>query len=310
MADKSLPDKDLPTTSTSLRERAEARWTQVTSEQPGLSRAFALQRRTVGRQLTLLDALATSAPLPTPTEVSVLLRLADGLPALRGAIGPLPVEQLTPVMVGLADDVASVTGHAAAHRIAEALGEGRVDPTRLLAIAYQRDERAATQLAREVSLVGDVLWLVADMAIAPVLHLQQQATLREPEPDSPVRDALNRWDLGHCPACGSWPALAELFGADRLLRCACCAASWRLLADRCTYCSHRGDRFRVVVPDTARPGRQLELCRGCGGFLKRLDVAAPTPFPLLAIEDLASSDLDRAALHHGFSRLPLPTLHA
>jgi hypothetical protein len=25
-----------------------------------------------------------------------------------------------------------------------------------------------------------------------------------------------------------------------------------------------------------------------------------TPFPLVAIEDLASADLDQAALHHGF----------
>jgi hypothetical protein len=35
------------------------------------------------------------------------------------------------------------------------------------------------------------------------------------------------------------------------------------------------------------------------------DVELVTPFPLLAIEDLASSDLDQAALHHGFKRLPL-----
>jgi hypothetical protein len=33
-----------------------------------------------------------------------------------------------------------------------------------------------------------------------------------------------------------------------------------------------------------------------------------TPFPLVAIEDLGSSDLDQAALHHGFKRLPLPTV--
>jgi len=28
----------------------------------------------------------------------------------------------------------------------------------------------------------------------------------------------------------------------------------------------------------------------------------------VAIEDLASADLDQAALHHGFKRLPLPVL--
>ena len=42
-----------------------------------------------------------------------------------------------------------------------------------------------------------------------------------------------------------------------------------------------------------------------GGFLETLDVELVTPFPLLAIGDLASSDLDQAALHHGFKRIPL-----
>jgi hypothetical protein len=36
-----------------------------------------------------------------------------------------------------------------------------------------------------------------------------------------------------------------------------------------------------------------------------LEVEVVTPFPQVAVEDLASSDLDQAALHHGFKRLPL-----
>ena len=75
--------------------------------------------------------------------------------------------------------------------------------------------------------------------------------------------------------------------------------------ERCTYCGEQGDRYTRVVPDRERPGRRLELCRACGGFLKTLDVEVVTPFPLLAIEDLASSDLDQAAVHHKFKRLPL-----
>ena len=66
-----------------------------------------------------------------------------------------------------------------------------------------------------------------------------------------------------------------------------------------------GRHFTTVVPNRQLPGRRVELCRACGGFLKTLDVELVTPFPLVAIEDLASSDLDQAALHHGFKRLPL-----
>ena len=91
-------------------------------------------------------------------------------------------------------------------------------------------------MAADPHVVVDLLWLVGDLVAAPVVHMQQVAALREGVPDSPVRDALERWDQGYCPACGSWPALAEYFFGERLLRCAFCAATWRPPAHRCAYC--------------------------------------------------------------------------
>jgi hypothetical protein len=82
-------------------------------------------------------------------------------------------------------------------------------------------------MAADPHVVVDLLWLVGDLVAAPVVYMQQVAALREGVPDSPVRDALERWDQGYCPACGSWPALAEFFFGERLLRCAFCAATWR-----------------------------------------------------------------------------------
>ena len=152
-----------------------------------------------------------------------------------------------------------------------------------------------------------MLWLLGDLVVAPIVHLQQRAALRDGEPDSPVREALERWDQGYCPACGSWPALAEFFFGERLLRCAFCACTWRPGRGPVRLLPREGRHFTTVVPDRQQPGRRIELCRACGGFLKTLDVELVTPFPLVAIEDLASSDLDQAALHHGFKRLPLET---
>jgi FdhE protein len=111
-----------------------------------------------------------------------------------------------------------------------------------------------------------------------------------------------------CPACGSWPSMAEFFFGERLLRCAFCAATWRMASDRCVFCGEKGEQLRTLVPDRDNPGRRLELCRVCGGFLKVLTVGQLTAFPLVAIEDLASADLDQAALHHGFRHLSLPHL--
>jgi FdhE protein len=291
------------------RERASVRWADLGHERPELSRALDLQQRLIGRQLDLLGALGPSlSSMPTVPEVRVLHALADGFPVLRGGIGPLPVDLLRPVMVDLARDVAEISGYAAAARVGEAIRSAQIDAPALLAYVYQRDQQAVRQLALDNHLVVDLLWLVGDLVTAPVVYLEQVVALREGSPDSPVREAIERWEQGYCPACGSWPALAEFFYGERLLRCAFCAATWRSAGERCIYCGTTDSKYRTVVPDRAKPGRRLELCRSCGGFLKTLDVELVTPFPLVAIEDLGSSDLDQAAVHHGFKRLPLPSL--
>ncbi len=292
----------------SRRRIAEARWADLAAARPRLGRAIALQRRTVGRQLDLLAAFATTALPPPPPEAAVLHRLADGLPVLRVDIPPLPVDALTPIMVELGRAVSEVSGVPAGTRAADLIQQGAVDPARLLALVYQRDEEAVRQLAAEQAVSMDALWLLADVPLAPLAHLQQLAALREDEADSPVREALDRWDAGFCPACGSWPALAEVAYGERLLRCAFCACAWRMLTDRCAFCGTSDERFVTIAPNRDRPARRLELCRQCGGFLKVLTVDVPTPFPLLAIDDLASADLDQAAMHHGYRRHPLPRL--
>lgn len=291
------------------RQRAEARWTALATLAPHLALALALQRRTLGAQFDLLRALAPMvADSPIPAETQVLGHLADGLPVLRANIGPLPVDVVTPVMADLGAAITGATGYPAARRAADALSSGAVDPARLLALVYQRDQEGVAQLAADHALVVDMLWLLGDLVVAPLVHLQQRAALRDGEPESPVREALERWEHGYCPACGSWPALAEFFVGERLLRCAFCGCTWRQAVDQCAYCSSRDERFTTVVPDRHQPGRRVELCRACGGFLKTLDVALVTPFPLVAIEDLASADLDQAALYHGFKRLPIKRL--
>lgn len=291
------------------RQRADARWTALSAQSPHLARALALQRRTLGTQFDLLRAVAPMvAESPIPAETTVLDHLADGLPVLRATLAPLPVDVLTPVMADLGAAITGATGYAAARRVADALTSGAVDPARLLALVYQRDQGGVRQLATDHALVVDMLWLLGDLVVAPIVHLQQREALRDDEPESPVREALERWDRGYCPACGSWPALAEFFFGERMLRCAFCACTWRQSLDQCAYCQETGEAFTTVVPDRSQPGRRLELCRTCGGFLKTLDVERVTPFPLVAIEDLASSDLDQAALHHGFKRLPLKRL--
>ena len=60
--------------------------------------------------------------------------------------------------------------------------------------------------------------------------------------------------------------------------------------------------FVVVTPDASKPGRTLETCRSCKGYGKTIDADASVPFPLLALADLDSMDLDMVAMHDGFAR--------
>jgi FdhE protein len=271
-------------------------------------RAIELNRRLLSRQVCLADdeSFDVSPPL-IPSGRAAAARLAAGRPAVTPPLPHmlhLPTARIQGELTGFLGDLATGGAAEAARKIERALASGAVDVAVLAAASIGRDQPAVRSIASSRGFNLQVLWLAADLATAPLVHRAQQRAFVDEASDA-LRDALDRWNDGRCPACGSWPVLAEFFYGERLNRCAFCAATWRLSTDRCTYCGEAGADFRTIVPDTRQTGRRLELCRRCGGYLKTLDVEQPTPFPLLAIEDLATSDLDQAAMHHGFRRVPM-----
>ena len=58
----------------------------------------------------------------------------------------------------------------------------------------------------------------------------------------------------------------------------------------------------TAAPDEARKDRRIEVCSSCGGYLKTIDVPELSPFPLLSISDIETTDLDVAAMEHGYAR--------
>jgi formate dehydrogenase maturation protein FdhE len=83
---------------------------------------------------------------------------------------------------------------------------------------------------------------------------------------------------------------------------------WAISSYRCLYCGNDDASFLTAAPNTDVPGRRLQLCGACGAYAKVLDLPAPTEFPLVAIEDLASLDLDMAAIERQYGRPVLPTI--
>ena len=281
-----------------LRELAAARWAQIRVERPDVDAALSLHQNLITTQIDLLDdpgvrAAAASNP---PDARQSLERLAAGRRVLDT---PLDApESALAAMSDLARTIAGRGAGEAALKIGGAL-TGRTRRTAFDA-SCQRDVETMRAVAREHGLNLQVLWLIAEVASAPVMHLRQRMALEES--GDAVREAIGGWQRGPCPACGAWPVLAEFFYGERLNRCSYCACAWPVAPGACAYCGERGEPFGTIVLDRERPGRRLELCRTCGGYLKTLDVGRPMPFPLLAVEDFATNDLDRAAQHHGFKR--------
>jgi FdhE protein len=119
------------------------------------------------------------------------------------------------------------------------------------------------------------------------------------------------WVEGYCPVCGSLPAFAEVRGIERnrYFRCGRCGGEWHARALYCPYCAMSDhDELVQLVPEKGGSNAVIDACQRCFGYVKtftRLQGCSPGT---VMLEDLASVDLDVAAIEHGFARPPGPGL--
>jgi FdhE protein len=285
-----------------LLEMAGRRWETIRSDRPDLEPALALQRELLSRTVELADAIAGGRlPRLSLPPKYVAAKLKRGVPALAGEPIPVPVTVLTPVMFQLCDALARGGAGEAATHIRESMEGGTLEAASLLTASLHRDQAALRTGAVHRGLSPDLMWLVAELAVSPFAHaLQRMLFDRAAAPE--LRDALDAWPHGYCPACGSWPAVGEVAGGHRTLRCSFCSCAWELKTYACIYCENSGEGFVTAAPDEARKDRRIEVCSGCGGYLKTIDVPGLSPFPLLSISDIETTDLDIAAMEHGYAR--------
>ena len=281
---------------------AERRWIALAEARPDLAPAVALQRELLGIVIDLATTL-DSRPLPRlslPPKY-IAAKLTRGVPAFSGEPIPLPVPVLGPAVLRLCDALAAGGAADAATHIKDAVASGNIEVGSLLTASFKRDQTAIRSGATHRGLAPDLVWLVAELAVSPFIHAIQRALFDRAE-GNPLRDALGVWAHGYCPACGSWPAVAEVVAGHRTLRCSFCATAWELPAYACIYCGEKDAPFVTAAPNEERKDRRVELCRTCGGYLKTIDLDELSPFPLLAISDIETTDLDVAAMEHGYAR--------
>ena len=303
------PDPSAPN-GKELRIRVGNRLKKLVTEQPALDTALALQEKLLGREIDLLEEIIESGlpSLSLPPRY-LATKLKNGIPIFHGEPIPIPEQILQQGLRAFCDDLADgAASRNAALAISETLDTGQLQSKELLLTCLRRDQHRIKQLAMHHALAPDILWLLAELALTPFAYLLCLKTISSPPDYSQnIHDALNKWDLGFCPICASWPAIVEVTG-DHFLRCSFCATSWQLSNYRCLYCNNDGENFITAAPDPEQPGRRLQMCGECGGYVKVLAVEIPSVFPLLAIDDLASMDLDLLAIERKYVRPVLPEI--
>ena len=285
-----------------LLEAAERRWTAIRTARPDLAPALELQRALLTLVVDLGHTLDSGrVPRLSLPPRYLAAKLARGVPILSGEPIPLPVPTMTPVLQRSCAALAAGGAGEAAARIGEAIRSGQIEPGSLLAASLARNQTAIRVGASHRGLAPDLVWLVAELAVSPFVHLLQRMLFSHPTDDR-LRSALEAWNHGYCPACGSWPAVAEVVSGHRTLRCSFCSSGWELATYACIYCGERGEKFVTAAPDDERKDRRVEVCSNCGGYLKTVDLPELSPFPLLSISDIETTDLDVAAMEHGYVR--------
>jgi FdhE protein len=290
-----------------LRETLARRLTDLAAARPDLGRALELQRILLSRQLDLLDVIHTGG-LPNLVLPGGYLaaKLKSGVPALHGEPIPLPHGILHLTAREFCDHLAEGGAGTAASLVGRAFDGRTLDAAAVISACFGRDQRRVRFMAAQQGVSPDIVWLVSELALAPFAHLLQARAFGRDE--AAVIEKTRPWNRGFCPACGSWPAIIESVGGRHVLRCSFCAVGWELSSYRCLYCGNDQDTFITAAPDPEQPGRRVQMCGQCGGYVKVIEMNAPTEFPFVAIEDLVSLDLDMVAIERKYMRPALPDI--
>ncbi|MDZ4341087.1 MAG: formate dehydrogenase accessory protein FdhE [Candidatus Binatia bacterium] len=163
-----------------------------------------------------------------------------------------------------------------------------------------QDSDRLNEIAAAVGADPEAFQAVMTLAPVPFLHACNRRWTHAIAPS---------WAEGYCPVCGAWPAFAEVRGIERnrYFRCGRCASGWQLYCLICPYCGMTDHNELVtMVPEQGGTSRVIEACKRCLGYVKSFTTLQGSPAAKVMLDDLASVDLDVAALDHGYRRPPAP----
>jgi FdhE protein len=282
-----------------LLQRLDRRVAVLRAQHPELEAALTLQRDVIRTQLDSPRPPDVSAfPLPGPRLAA---RIADGVPLLHDQPVFLDLHFAADLFSRLLNTLAERDPDAATagvDAIMRAATSGMLDPENLFGEAFVQHADHLGQIAVGAGLSTDLLAATATLAVAPLLRAYAERLL-------PLIDPIHEWARGYCPICGAWPLLAEVRAVDqpRWLRCGLCGSGWRdQHRPTCAYCGCADERSLGTLTLEGEPRFHASLCLRCKGYLKVGTTLEPPPAELLAIDDVASLQLDLAANERGYLR--------
>jgi FdhE protein len=250
--------------------------------------------------LAAMRAVPVRLPAGVPDARAAAARLHAGVPALTGEPlldGGGLVESVAALARALAGDGAASGDSLLA--VAQALHSvgGTPGGTALAEAALGGAWDEVADVARRLDVDEYSLVAALDYAVRPVLRAAAAQL-------APVL-AGAVWARGSCPACGAPPLLAELRGAEegRTLRCGRCASAWPFARLECPGCGER-DHRRLLALHAEGEGdhRRADCCESCGLYVKGVAVLDPLAADAVIEEDLATAELDFAAVERGYHR--------
>ena len=284
---------------------ATAKWAEIEAKSPDLLPAVALQKRLIRLALDASAGLDPDVSLNLDPAL-VAHKCSRGVPIVRNETVAIP-SGLADFLPRICDALADGGAGDSARHIRNAIADRSIDAVSLLSVSLARNEEAIRTSALHMGFSPDLVWLIGELGSSPLAHhLQHHVWGSDPRTGTGVRP--QDWDRGYCPFCGSWPVLIEVADSARILRCSYCALGWSLQSRRCIYCGNADEGFIAAAPDLNHPEQRVELCAACGNYTKVVERAEPTPFPLLAIDDLSTIHLDRGAMDRGYRRPALINL--
>jgi len=266
--------------------------------------ALAEQDVTV-RPLALLwiEILRTAAESAWEQSAAALERgsVTQGEPLLHRQTVPVDPHSARDLLMRLAASAAQARVPGADKVQHTVTHEAHLDVLMLLESGITFDHARREAIAADLGVSLPLLATLADLAVVPLLFAcgRRATTLM---PNIP-------WRHGFCPLCAAWPTLAELRGLERerWLRCGRCGAGWRFRHHCCVFCGNAAhESLGYLAPEADKESRRAVTCGQCRSYIKTFTTIAPLTPPEIVLRDLASLELDMAAIHENFGRPARP----